>query len=69
MRGNPGSPHMSPHMMHQFHQGQQQPQQQGGFRFSWMNVIPIYTLCIVGYAIYIFFKGKIISNILNDSLF
>ena len=23
-----------------------------------MNIIPIYTLCIVGYAIYIYFKGK-----------
>ena len=35
-----------------------QPQQQSGWRFSWMNIIPIYTLCIVGYAIYIYFKGK-----------
>ena len=63
MRGNPGPGHMPPHMMHQFHQaGQQQQQQQGGFRFSWMNVIPIYTVCIVGYAIYIFFKGKFVSD-------
>ena len=34
-----------------------QNQGSGGWSFSWMNIIPIYTLCIVGYAVYIYFKG------------
>ena len=57
MRGGPGpGGQMPPHMMHQF-QHQHQNNQQSGWRFSWINIVPIYTLCIVGYAIYIYFKG------------
>ena len=51
-----GMPHVPNH--HFQNQNYGQPQQQSGWRFSWMNIIPIYTLCIVGYAIYIYFKGK-----------
>ena len=51
-----GMPHVPNHHFQNQNYGQQQ--QQSGWRFSWMNIIPIYTLCIVGYAIYIYFKGK-----------
>ena len=52
-----GMPHVPNHHFQNQNYGQQN-QQQSGWRFSWMNIIPIYTLCIVGYAIYIYFKGK-----------
>ena len=58
MRGGPGpGGHMPPHMMHQFQHQHHSNNQQSGWRFSWINIVPIYTLCIVGYAIYIYFKG------------
>ena len=55
-----GMPHVPNH--HFQNQNYGQSQQQSGWRFSWMNIIPIYTLCIVGYAIYIYFKGKQIGD-------
>merc|ERR1712048_693228 len=59
MRGGPGpGGHMPPHMMHQFQHQHHSNNQQSGWRFSWINIVPIYTLCIVGYAIYIYFKAK-----------
>ena len=57
-----GMPHVPNHHFQNQNYGQQQ--QQSGWRFSWMNIIPIYTLCIVGYAIYIYFKGK--HRIISD---
>jgi len=56
MRGD--GHNMPPHMMHQFRNQQPAQQQKNGWSFSWINVVPIYTLCIVGYAIYIYFKAK-----------
>merc|ERR1712127_956943 len=56
MRGD--GHNMPPHMMHQFRNQQPAQKQQNGWSFSWINVVPIYTLCIVGYAIYIYFKAK-----------
>jgi len=48
-----------PNMGGQFHgQGQGQGKQPASSGFSLMNIVPVYTLLVVGYAIYIWFKVK-----------
>merc|ERR1712048_74901 len=42
--------------------GQQQAKQSSGTGFSLMNIVPVYTLLVVGYAIYIWFKVKSRKN-------
>lgn len=53
-RGGGHSHYPGPNNPYNVHQNQGS----GGWSFSWMNIIPIYTLCIVGYAVYIYFKVK-----------
>ena len=55
-----------PNMGGQFHgQGQGQGKQPASSGFSLMNIVPVYTLLVVGYAIYIWFKGARLQFLLK----
>lgn len=47
-----------PNMGGQFHGQNQQAKPTASTGFSLMNIVPVYTLLVVGYAIYIWFKVK-----------
>ena len=47
----------------------QQQQKAPPSSFSMMNIVPVYTLLVVGYAVYIWFKGNFFHILLYTMLY